>query len=219
MKCEAFIFDLDGVLVDSAKFHYLAWKAIADKLEINFTLKDNERLKGVSRRESLEILLSLKPLNITEADKCKLMEEKNALYLEYIMKMTEHDILPGARDFLCEARNRGLKISLASASKNASLILKQVKIIELFDAIIDGNMTSRTKPDPEVFIKAADALKSPYEHCVVFEDAEAGIEAACRAGMLPVAITEELFQKAKLQYKNLAECKIDDVLRAVGAIF
>lgn len=209
-KYKAALFDLDGVIVDTAKYHYLAWKRLAKELGFDFTEKDNERLKGVSRMRSLEILLEVGGLNFSEEEKLKLAEKKNNWYVEYITKMDESEILPGAKECLIKLREKGVKISLCSASKNAQLILNNLKIKHLFDAIIDGTKTSKAKPDPEVFLLGAKELGVLPEECVVFEDAEAGIEAAKTAGMYAIGIGDKsILKKADLIIKGLYEFDID----------
>lgn len=182
------LFDLDGVIVDTAKYHFLAWKRLAKEVGFDFTEKDNERLKGVSRMRSLEILLEIGGLSLDEAEKLRLASKKNEWYVEYISKMDKSEILPGAREYLEELRLKGVRIALGSASKNAPMILQNLEIYELFDAIIDGNRVSKAKPDPEVFLLGAKELGLEPCDCVVFEDAEAGIEAARRGGMHTVGI-------------------------------
>lgn len=185
---KACIFDLDGVIVDTAKYHYLAWKELADELGFFFSEKDNERLKGVSRMASLDILLEVGKISMGEAEKLKLAEKKNKRYLEYIMKMTSDEVLPGVREFLKALRVQGIRISLGSASKNAKIILRQTGIEDLFDAIADGTNVIKAKPDPEVFLKGAELLNVMPQQCVVFEDAVAGIEAAHCAGMKCIGV-------------------------------
>jgi beta-phosphoglucomutase len=187
-EMRAAIFDLDGVIVDTAKYHYLAWKRLAEEYGFDFTEADNERLKGVSRLRSLEILLEIGGLTFAEADKEKMAAQKNEWYIDYIRHMDASEILPGAAEYLQSLRKKGVKTALGSASKNAPLILERLGISELFDVVIDGNKVSRAKPDPEVFLRAADELEVPPTACVVFEDAEAGIEAALQAGMGTVGI-------------------------------
>lgn len=184
------IFDLDGVIVDTAKYHYLAWKRLGAELGIEFTERDNERLKGVSRMRSLEILLEIGKQEKTTAEKESLAAKKNTWYVQYILQMDTSEILPGVLDFLDELRGQGIKIALGSASKNARTILERVRITDYFDAIIDGNLVSKAKPDPEVFLLGAAQLNVAPEHTVVFEDAQAGIEAALNAGMLTVGVGE-----------------------------
>jgi beta-phosphoglucomutase len=188
MGLKACIFDLDGVIVDTAKYHYLAWKKLATMLNINFTEEDNERLKGVSRMASLDIILEIG--NMVPDDKTK--EEyaalKNKWYLDYINQMMPDEILPGSLEFISELKNAGIKVALGSASKNTPLILERLGIGKLFDAVADGNVVRNAKPDPEVFITAAKMLGVQPEGCVVFEDAVAGVEAALNAGMRCVGI-------------------------------
>lgn len=188
---EACLFDLDGVVVDTAKYHYIAWKALAEELGFEFTLKDNERLKGVSRMKSLEILLEIGGLQFSEEEKQSMAERKNALYVSYIREMTPNEILPGAREFLQELKAGGIRTALGSASKNAPMILERIQLSEMFDAVVDGNSISKAKPDPEVFLKGAEKLGVRPENCVVFEDAIAGIEAARNGGMHCVGIGDQ----------------------------
>lgn len=182
------IFDLDGVIVDTAKYHYLAWKRLGEEIGIEFTEQDNERLKGVSRMRSLDILLEIGGQKRTVADKESLASKKNTWYVEYIMKMDSSEILPGVRSFLDELRAAAIKVALGSASKNAPTILERVGLTDYFDVIVDGNLVSKAKPDPEVFALAASLLGVTPRHAVVFEDAQAGIEAALRANMLTVGV-------------------------------
>ncbi len=185
---KGFIFDLDGVIVDTAKYHYLAWKKIADELKFNFTLEHNEQLKGVSRLRSLDILLEIGGMNKTENERIRLASEKNKFYLELIKNLDSNDLLPRSRSFIIDAKDKGIKIALGSASKNAAYILKKLGIAHLFDARIDGTMVSNAKPDPEVFIKGAELLSLKPSNCLVFEDAQAGIDAAKNAGMKCIGI-------------------------------
>lgn len=187
-KYRAAIFDLDGVIVDTAKYHYLAWKNLAQNLGFDFSEEDNERLKGVSRMRSLEILLEIGEITLDEAAKKRLAAQKNQEYIEYVQKMDPSEILPGAKEYLLQLREKGVKIALGSASKNAPLILKNLQIVDLFDAIIDGNKVSKAKPDPEVFLLGAQELGVEPAMCVVFEDAEAGLQAARAAGMYAIGV-------------------------------
>lgn len=187
-KLSACIFDLDGVVVDTAKYHYIAWKSLANELGFDFTKDDNERLKGVSRMTSLDILLSIGGVKLDQETKLELADKKNRNYLEYILKMTPDEILPGVKEFMNELRSNGVKIALGSASKNAMTILNQLELTDYFDAIVDGTHVSNAKPDPEVFLKGAELLKVVPSECVVFEDAEAGVEAAINGKMKCVGI-------------------------------
>ncbi|GIN58179.1 beta-phosphoglucomutase [Lederbergia ruris] len=193
MKHTCAIFDLDGVLVDTAKYHYLAWKELADRLGFSFTLQDNERLKGVSRMASLDILLEVGQMteHFTQAEKESLAEEKNNRYVEFISKLDESELLEGSLALLETLKAKGVKIALGSASKNAKMILENVGITAFFDVIVDGNAVSKAKPDPEVFTLGADQLNVPYEQCVVFEDSQAGLEAAKAVGMLALGVGQE----------------------------
>ncbi|MHA0857488.1 beta-phosphoglucomutase [Paenibacillus sp. CMAA1364] len=184
----ACLFDLDGVLVDTAKYHFLAWKRLADELGFVFTVEDNERLKGVSRMASLDILLEVGNLQLDEDSKIALAEKKNNWYVESISTMDDSELLPGSRAFLQELKDNGIKVVLGSASKNAMTILNNANLVPYFDAIIDGTKTTNAKPDPEVFNLGAQAVQVDSSHCVVFEDAESGIEAAQRAGMRTIGI-------------------------------
>lgn len=197
MDIKACIFDLDGVIVDTAKYHYLAWKELARGLGFDFTEQDNERLKGVSRMASLEILLEIGNKNLEDEVKIKYAEEKNKRYLEYIIRMTPDEILPGVISFLNELKEKNIKIALGSASKNAMTILHQLNLTKYFDAVIDGTKVTNAKPDPEVFLKGAEALAVRAENCIVFEDAEAGVEAALNGGFITVGIgSEDILGKA-----------------------
>jgi beta-phosphoglucomutase len=188
MEIKACIFDLDGVIVDTAKYHFIAWREIARELGFEFTEQDNERLKGVSRMRSLEILLEVGGVKLNHPTKEKLAKQKNENYVTYILQITPEEILPRAKEFLIELRLQGIKIALGSASKNAMTILEKLQIASLFDAIIDGNKVTKAKPDPEIFLRGAEEVNAPPENCVVFEDAEAGIEAALAANMKCVGI-------------------------------
>ncbi|MBK9509653.1 MAG: beta-phosphoglucomutase [Cytophagaceae bacterium] len=188
MKIKAFLFDLDGVIVDTAVFHYQAWKKMANSLGFDIDEEFNETLKGISRMDSLNAILKHGNLEISEEQKLELAARKNADYLELVNTMTPANILPGVSSFLAEAREMGVKIALGSASKNSNLILEKIGVKPLFDAIIDGNQVSKSKPDPEVFVKGAQSLGFENESCIVFEDAFAGVEAAKAANMKAVGI-------------------------------
>ena len=210
MSIRACLFDLDGVLVDTAKFHYLAWNRLARQLGFEFTERDNERLKGVSRGASLDILLEIGGLTFQEEEKAKLAELKNNWYVEYITTMDESEILPGALDFLQACRDQGYKTALGSASKNAMTIMEITGLLPYFDAIIDGTKTANAKPDPEVFLLGAQELGVPPQSCVVFEDAEAGIEAAIRAGMRSVGVgAPDHLGNADLVITSMQEMNMD----------
>ena len=179
----AVIFDLDGVVVTTDEFHYRAWRQLADEEGIYFDRNINHRLRGVSRMESLEIVLERSPRTYTPEEKLRLAERKNATYRESLRALTPADVLPGAREILIELRRRGIKLAVGSSSKNTPVILERTGLAEHFDAVTDGNDITHSKPDPEVFLLAAQRLGIPPGECLVVEDALAGVEAARRAGM------------------------------------
>jgi beta-phosphoglucomutase len=187
-----FLFDLDGVLVDTAQYHFLAWQRMAAELGIHFGEAENEQLKGVSRAESLNRILAWGGKTLSDAEKQHWMTLKNDWYLELVRGMPADDYLPGAHEFLRASRAAGIKVALGSASKNAPLILERLGWIPLFDALVDGNVVTASKPDPEVFLEGARRLDLKPEECVVFEDSEAGVEAARRGGMKVVGIGQGL---------------------------
>ncbi|MBQ9354527.1 MAG: beta-phosphoglucomutase [Clostridia bacterium] len=182
------IFDLDGVLVDTAVYHFAAWKELANKLGFEFTQADNERLKGVSRMKSLEILLSIGKIDASAEQKEKWAKEKNERYVKLLDNLNENSLLSGAKDYLTKLHNEGVLIALGSASKNAPLILKKTGIEDMFDAVVDGNSVSKAKPDPEIFLKGAELLGLKPHDCTVFEDSQAGIEAARAGGFSVIAV-------------------------------
>ena len=200
------IFDLDGVLVDTAKYHYLAWKRLAKELGFDFTEADNERLKGVSRMQSLEILLETGRVSMTPDQMEKAAARKNAWYVEYLHTLDETALLPGAKDYIQLLKDNDIGLTIGSASKNAPLILEKLNIVHLFNAVIDGNSVSTAKPDPEVFLQGAAALGLNPKHCVVFEDALAGIEAARAGGMKVIGVGKpELLPGADRYISSLAD--------------
>jgi beta-phosphoglucomutase len=210
MRTAACIFDLDGVIVDTAKYHFLAWKRLADSLGINFTEEDNERLKGVSRMASLEIILEIGKLKPDDRLKLEYATLKNNWYVEYISKMTPAEILPGCVRFIEEVRNANIRTAIGSASKNTPMILERVGIKDLFDAVADGNNITKAKPDPEVFLKAAEMVGVKPENCVVFEDAQAGVQAAINAGMLCIGIgSPDILTKANFVVPGLYEMTLE----------
>lgn len=203
---KGFIFDLDGVIVDTAKFHFLAWKKAAATFNFELTLEHNEQLKGVSRIDSLKKILNWANTSVSQEEFDELAANKNSDYLTYVDKMTEGDILPGVREILAEIKANNFPIALGSASKNAPKILQKVGIMDLFDAIVDGNSVSKAKPDPEVFLIAADKINVAPEKCIVFEDAEAGIEAANSAKMISVGLgNEQNLKEADYNFSSFTE--------------
>jgi beta-phosphoglucomutase len=207
---KACIFDLDGVIVDTAVYHYKAWKRLANELGFDITEEQNEKLKGVSRMHSLDLILQWGGVTKTDAEKEELATRKNNWYVDMITKMTPDEILPGAEEFLQACIDAGLKTALGSASKNSTTILEKVGIAHFFNVVIDGNKVSKPKPDPEVFLKGAEELGIPPANCVVFEDAIAGIEAAINGGMKAVGIgSPDVLAKADLVVSGLDKMTIE----------
>jgi beta-phosphoglucomutase len=185
------IFDLDGVIVDTAKYHYIAWKRLAAEFGYDLTEAQNENLKGVSRVQSLDLILEWAGVSKTEAERTELATRKNNWYVDLIQEVSPADALPGVVDFIHELKNAGIKVALGSASKNARVIIAKLELTPLFDAVVDGTMTTKGKPDPEVFFKGAELTNTPAEESLVFEDAAKGIDAALAGGMYAVGIGEE----------------------------
>ena len=204
---KAFIFDLDGVLVFTDRFHYQAWKKMADRIGVYFDEQINNRLRGVSRAESLEIILERwEGAPLSKEEKEALMEEKNNTYRELLKTMTPADVADDVRQTLDQLKKRGHRLAIGSSSKNTKFILEQVALTDVFDAISDGTNISRSKPDPEVFIKAAQFLGEEPDNCIVVEDAFAGIDAAKAAGMTGVGIGDAAgYEKADVRIQNFAE--------------
>jgi beta-phosphoglucomutase len=189
-KIEAVIFDLDGVIVDTAKYHFLAWKELAMTLQIPFDEKDNDLLKGVSRTQSLEYILHKGNLQLSGLEKEKLATQKNLRYLEHITTIDDSEMLPGVLELLEDLKHNNIKIALGSASKNATFLLDRLHIMHYFDAVIDGNMTTEGKPNPETFLLAAKKLGCNPKNCLVIEDASKGVDAALAAGMYCLGLGE-----------------------------
>ena len=203
MKKKCFIFDLDGVIVDTAKYHYQAWRSLANELGIDFTIEQNEQLKGVSRVSSLKKILKWGGRTLDPVEFQNKMDQKNANYIEYISDMNTSELLPDVDRVLKYLTNKDQYITLGSASKNARPILDKVKITGLFDAIVDGNDVKEAKPNPEVFLKAAQQTKSNAKVCIVFEDSVAGIQAANIAGMISVGIGDpKILYEAQYNFQN-----------------
>ncbi|WP_128543571.1 beta-phosphoglucomutase [Larkinella soli] len=213
MPIQGFLFDLDGVIVDTAIFHYQAWRRLANSLGFDLSEEFNETLKGVSRTESLDRILAHGGLTLPETRKTELATQKNNWYLELVSRMTPADILPGVTAFFSQVEAAGIRTGLGSVSKNARLILDQIGMMDAFDVIIDGTKIAKGKPDPEVFLKGAAELGLSPSQCVVFEDAVAGIEAARRGGMPTVGIgSPAVLTDADLVIPSLERLTIADVL-------
>jgi beta-phosphoglucomutase len=215
-KIHAFIFDLDGVITDTAEYHYRGWKRLADEEGLPFSREDNEHLRGVARRESL--MLILKDRLYPDEKIQEMMERKNNYYLEFIKEITPHDLLPGAKDLLEEIRAASLKNALGSASKNAGEVIERLGIRDLFDAISDGFSVERQKPAPDLFLHAAGQLGLAPAECVVVEDAAAGIEAALAGGFRSVGLgPRERVGKAEVVLPSLARVHLAGLLKSLGA--
>ncbi len=210
---KAFIFDLDGVITDTAEYHYQAWKRLADEEGLPFDREKNEKLRGVSRRECLRLILNGK--KVPEEEMEAMMERKNNYYKELIENVTRQDILPGVKELLTELRASGYKIAIASVSKNAKTVLNGLGIIDLFDAISDGYSVKNSKPAPDLFLHAAEQLGIAPEYCAVVEDAEAGIEGALAANMLAIGIgPKERVGKAHYRHNETKDINLNELLSA-----
>ena len=212
-KIAAVIFDLDGVIVSTDEFHYLAWKELADAEGIPFDRTDNERLRGVSRMESLDILLEKATKPYSDAAKLDMAERKNAIYRGLLERLSPADLLPGVAAVLEGLRARGVKVAIGSSSKNAGPILRAIGLAVAFDAVADGTHITRSKPDPEVFTLAANRVAVAPEHCLVVEDAHAGVEAGLAAGMRVLAVGSAAdHPSATLRAKDLSAISLEDIL-------
>lgn len=210
MKIKACLFDLDGVIIDTAIYHYRAWKRLAKELGFDLDEEDNQRLKGIDRMRSLEIILELGGIYLDEEKKMLLANKKNQWYLEDVMNLTPYDTFPGVLDFISTLKKNGIKTGLGSASKNALTILERIKMTSYFDVIIDGNQVTMFKPDPEVFLKGAKALNTSPAACLVFEDSKVGIDAAKSAGMHSVGIgSADKLKKADFVISSFKEMSME----------
>ncbi|WP_396158751.1 beta-phosphoglucomutase [Flavobacterium sp.] len=217
MNKKAFIFDLDGVIVDTAKFHFLAWKKLADSLNINFTHEINEQLKGVSRVRSLEIILSQGNVQASQEDKNNWLVQKNEDYLAFVHQMDKSEILPRVEEVLQFLKTNHQYVVLGSASKNARPILQKVNILHYFDALVDGNDVTNAKPDPEVFLQGANQVQVAYKDAIVFEDSVAGIQAANVAGMTSVGIGEkEVLHESDFCFRDFTEMSNDFIMQLIN---
>lgn len=210
---EACIFDLDGVITDTAEYHYLGWKKMANEAGLEFDRKTNEQLRGVSRRQSLNIILQYNKKELPEKKIEELMKNKNDYYTQSLESITEKDYLPGIKDFILKIREKGIKTAIASASKNAEKVIQNLNAKGLFDIIADGYSVKNTKPAPDLFLFAAKRLNVNPTKSVVFEDAQAGIEAALKGGFFCVGIgPEERVGQAHLRYDRTEDIQLEDVL-------
>ena len=209
----AFIFDLDGVITETSEYHFLAWKTVCKKIGYDLTRKKNEELKGVNRNKCLDLIMEWGKIKLSEKEIESLLEAKNNIYKDYIKDLNENDVCEGVLNFINDAIKNNIKIALYSASRNAKRILCQLKIIDLFTVIIDGNNVSNAKPDPEGFKIAADLTKTNTKDCVVFEDSISGIEGANKLNMYTVGIgSRDVLKNADVVYKGFKNLKIKDII-------
>jgi len=209
----AFIFDLDGVITETSEYHFLAWKTVCKKIGYDLTRKKNEELKGVNRNKCLDMIMEWGNIRLSEKEIESLLEAKNNIYKDYIKDLNENDVCEGVLNFINDAIKNNIKIALYSASRNAKRILCQLKIIDLFTVIIDGNNVSNAKPDPEGFKIAADLTKTNTKDCVVFEDSISGIEGANKLNMYTVGIgSRDVLKNADVVYKGFKNLKIKDII-------
>ena len=219
-EVKAVIFDLDGVITDTAEYHYLAWKQMGEELGIPFDREFNEKLKGISRLESLELILNHgnRQNDFTPKEKERLANKKNAHYVELIKQVTPDDLLPGILLFLKELKAANLKIAMASASKNAFTVTQSLGIMEYFDHIVDAATVTKSKPDPEVFLKAAQSVEVAPNYCIGIEDAAAGVAAIKEAGMFAVGIGDEkVLAEADIVYSTTELLNLEELRRVVAS--
>jgi len=210
MNIKACIFDLDGVIVDTVPAHYVAWKSIADELGIPFNKKENEQLKGVSRKKSMIKILALGNMTKTDEEIRALTEKKNQIYVDIISKMTPADILPGVERFLEVLEKHNIPKAIGSASRNTPTILKCVGLEGRFDCIVDGNAVEKSKPDPQVFLKGAEGMGVKPQECVVFEDAISGVKAAKAGGMYCIGVGKpEILKEADLIVSDMTTVNLE----------
>ncbi len=211
MSLKACIYDLDGVITDTAKYHYESWKWVADQLEYNLTSKQNQKLKGVGRKESLEKIIKWSGSRISEADKQSYLTQKNKMYLEYIDGMDPNEVFDGFIEFNNLAKQEGIKVGIGSSSRNAIRIIDKLDLVLEFHAIVDGGMTPNSKPEPDIFLLAAEKLHVDPSECLVIEDSQAGLTAAKKAGMKTVFFGEDKGLKgANMTIKNWKEASLKD---------
>ncbi|MGB2100365.1 MAG: beta-phosphoglucomutase [Flavobacteriaceae bacterium] len=213
-----FIFDLDGVIVDTARFHYKAWRALAEQWGYSLSHKDNEQLKGVSRMNSIRKISEWAKIDLPQDELERMADIKNEYYLNLCDSLGIQDVLPGVLLTIQQCVDRGIKIGVGSASKNAKIVLNKLGIYHLFDTIVDGTMVRHSKPNPEVFIQAANNLNLPTSSCIVFEDAQAGIEAAKSAGMFAVGVGFDLLRNCDRQINTFKNFDLNDFIREVQMV-
>ena len=213
-----FIFDLDGVIVDTARFHYKAWRALAEQWGYSLSHKDNEQLKGVSRMNSIQKISEWAKVDLQKDELEKMADVKNEYYLNLCDSLGIQDVLPGVLLTIQQCVDRGIKIGVGSASKNAKIVLNKLGIYHLFDTVVDGTMVRHSKPNPEVFIQAANNLNLPTSSCVVFEDAQAGIDAAKSADMFAVGVGFDLLRNCDRQINTFKNFDLNDFINEVQMV-
>ena len=216
LEIKGLIFDLDGVIANTADLHYKAWCKIGDQWGFNLSTAQNEELKGISRKDSILKIANWAGKSFTNEELDAFAFEKNKNYLSYCQTLGTKDILPGVYDFINASMNKGLKLAVGSASKNAKIILQKLGILDLFSIIVDGNMVQNSKPDPEVFIKGAEILELEPKSCVVFEDSQAGIQAAINAGMFSVGVGQEDLESCNYKIKNFKGLSPDQLINQLS---
>ncbi|MDG2455742.1 MAG: beta-phosphoglucomutase [Bacteroidia bacterium] len=210
MSLKAVIYDLDGVITDTAKYHYDSWKWVGNQLEYTLTEKQNMKLKGVGRKESLDKILKWSGARISEAEKQSLLNRKNQMYLEYIDTMAPDEVFPGFKEFNKKAKSEGIKVAVGSSSRNAIRIIDKLDLVLAFHAIVDGGMTPNSKPEPDIFLLAAEKLQLKPEECLVVEDSQAGLTAAKKAGMKSILYGKDKGLKgAHMQIDNWLSADLD----------
>lgn len=210
-KIKAVIFDLDGVITDTAEYHFYSWKKLSEEEGIEFTRKDNEQFRGVSRRKCLDILL--KGRDVSEEEKKEMAARKNVYYREYLKDLDKEDLLPGVEEMLNFLQSNGYKIAVASSSKNTDTVLENLGIKDIFDTVSDGYSVKKSKPAPDIFLHTAKNLKVSPEVCLVIEDAESGIKGAQRAGMKTVGVgPEERVGEADYHYEKVGDIDLKKIL-------
>ena len=213
-----FIFALDGVIVDTARFHYKAWRALAEQWGYSLSHKDNEQLKGVSRMNSIRKISEWAKIDLPQDELERMADIKNEYYLNLCDSLGIQDVLPGVLLTIQQCVDRGIKIGVGSASKNAKIVLNKLGIYHLFDTIVDGTMVRHSKPNPEVFIQAANNLNLPTSSCIVFEDAQAGIVAAKSAGMFAVGVGFDLLRNCDRQINTFKNFDLNDFIKEVQMV-
>lgn len=217
MEIEAIIFDLDGVITDTAEYHFIAWKKLANDLGFDLTPEDNEAIKGLSRVDSLKKILAIGGIKKSEKEIQLLTEQKNNHYKSFLTHITANDLLPGVEEFLKDCKKQNVKIGIGSASKNTPLILQQLQLSNFFDVVIDGSMVSHSKPDPEVFLKGASLMNVNPKNTIVFEDAVAGVQAANKGGFISIGVgNETILSHANYVIPNMKEYNVNKVLNLIN---